>query len=171
MSGRTKLLANDQVSDWLQDEPKAFGVMYSMPSPVRCRSQGNRSLFRLSSQGQPNYCPLWYSGGHSGVVWQCMVSVMQYAGQRFAKQERLHLFWILKNIDWKMPIISLMYKLKKAISGVTLGLLIPPPPTCQRFLRSFSFNILIEIDCSILPSQIYSWYNSHTVLFKKNTSE
>lgn len=133
VSGRTKLLANDQVSDWLQDEPKAFGVMYSMQSPVRCRSQGNRSLFRLSSQGQPNYCPLWYSGGHSGVVWQCMVSVMQYAGQRFAKQERLHLFWILKNIDWKMPIISLMYKLKKAISGVTLGLLIPPPNLSEVF--------------------------------------
>lgn len=67
------------------------------------------------------------------MVWQCMVSVMQYAGQRFAKQERLHLFWILKNIDWKMPIISLMYKLKKAISGVTLGLLIPPPNLSEVF--------------------------------------
>lgn len=76
VSGRTKLLANDQVSDWLQDEPKAFGVMYSMPSPVRCHSLGNRSLFRLSSQGQPTCCPLWYSGGHSGVVWQSMVWVM-----------------------------------------------------------------------------------------------
>lgn len=43
--GRTKLLADDQASDWLQDEPGALSVMYSMLSLVRCCSQGNRRGF------------------------------------------------------------------------------------------------------------------------------
>lgn len=32
--GRTKLLADDQASDWLQDEPGALSVMYSMLSSL-----------------------------------------------------------------------------------------------------------------------------------------
>lgn len=43
--GRTKLLADDQASDWLEDEPGALSVMYSMLSLVKCCSQGNRRGF------------------------------------------------------------------------------------------------------------------------------
>lgn len=52
-----------------EDGPGACGVMYSMLSLIRCCSQGNRRGFRLSSWGQPACCPLWYSGGHSAVLW------------------------------------------------------------------------------------------------------
>lgn len=43
--GRTKPLADDKASDWLQDEPGALCVMYSMLSLVKCCSQGNRRGF------------------------------------------------------------------------------------------------------------------------------
>lgn len=83
--GRTKLLADAQASDWLQDEPVALCVMYSMLSLVRCCSQGNRRGFRLSSQGRPTCCPLWYSGGHSVVLWQsfgwCIIQSNRVAKQ------------------------------------------------------------------------------------------
>lgn len=53
--GRTKLLADDQAADQLQDEPGAFSVMYSMLSLFKCCSQRNRRCFLgfLSRVSQP----------------------------------------------------------------------------------------------------------------------
>ncbi len=81
--GRTKLLADDQASDWLQGEPGALSVMYSMLSVVRCCSQGNRRGFlgfppRVSQP--PALC-----GIPESAVLCCAVTelwVMHYAGQQ-----------------------------------------------------------------------------------------
>lgn len=55
-------------------------VQYAVPGQVLQPGKQER-LFRLSSQGQPTCCPLWYSWGHSDVLWQRSGWVRHYAEQ------------------------------------------------------------------------------------------
>lgn len=55
-------------------------VQYAVPGQVLQPGKQER-VFRLSSQGQPTSCPLWYSRGHSDVLWQSFGWVVHYAGQ------------------------------------------------------------------------------------------
>lgn len=68
-------------------------VQYAVPGQVLQPGKQER-LFRLSSQGQPTWCPLWYSGGHSDVLWQSFGWVMHYAGQQGCKTRKLFIHYL-----------------------------------------------------------------------------